>query len=345
MPQYSTTLAFEVPFVAIDPDPGSGIAKVEVYYRIDEVPGSGDYIDHLGASPMPFTAPRDGKYEFGTMATDNALNLETDLSEPMGVVIVDTARPYASAVTLSRAGPYNSDVDVDIRFNEAVNASSLAVTFGATAPYDRYTVEGEMDGADLWHGTLPIDMDTSSGTYTISIAGGSDIAGNLLISNTDTTFDVDTTPPVIKSLIFDRHEPVDLGTVNFTVRFSEDMDINVPLSFVLELNGSTYQVDGTWSSKRIWKGSFEVIGTMENGLYTIKIDGGADILGNQMLEDTTYIIDIKVTGPEPPPPPEPTPTSNIEGVVWWIIAGILAVIATIMIIFLIVLWRRKDKDA
>jgi hypothetical protein len=96
--EYQREVNFEVEYSANDGE-GSGVAYVELYYRIG---GSGEYEKYVTAdnpegqwtsSPIGFVAGIDGRYEFYTVAVDVAGNVEEVPENADEVTVVDTIAP------------------------------------------------------------------------------------------------------------------------------------------------------------------------------------------------------------------------------------------------------------
>jgi hypothetical protein len=343
LPEYSTNLTFDVPYTANDPQPGSGIADIELYYQGYDMDVAELYDHYSNGSAITFTASHDGKYLLYTIATDLAGNREE--RGALDVITVDTFRPYVTDVNLTSPGPYNSPEGIEIRFSEDLRSTGLKVTMGQSAPFDDIVINGQFLKGDHWHSIVPISMDTPSGTYTISITGARDLAGNLLVPHTNTTLDIDTTRPVVTSLTFDRDEPVDEGMVNFTLTFSEEMDSLFAPSVELELDGTTHQISGSWEADGSWKGSLDVTDQIGNGTYSIVVKGGKDLVGNTMQEDASHTITIKKAAPPPPPPPPPTdPDDGLLGEMGWWLILLVALIIGVLLVVLVMYNRKKGAE-
>lgn len=74
MPAMLAVLSIDVPYHASDT--GSGMDYVELYYRVNRAGPWIQWGGQFAASPIPFTAAADGYYEFYTIATDKAGNVE-----------------------------------------------------------------------------------------------------------------------------------------------------------------------------------------------------------------------------------------------------------------------------
>jgi len=100
-PAYQTSLTFDVAFTSSDAT--AGVNYVELYYQLD----GGGYVQFAGTfptTPISFTAPSDGAYDFYTIATDNAGNVEAAPGVADASTTVDTTAPTAAADLSAAAG-------------------------------------------------------------------------------------------------------------------------------------------------------------------------------------------------------------------------------------------------
>jgi len=122
--------SFDVPFTASDV--GTGVRHVELYYQLD----GGGYVQYgstFTVSPIAFTAPGEGAYEFYTIVTDNVGNVED-------------APPAADCTTVVDSTPPLSPVDlVALPGNNAISLSWWTVPAGRDAP-----VEGTLLVRQRW---------------------------------------------------------------------------------------------------------------------------------------------------------------------------------------------------
>lgn len=90
LPPYHNVSYFQIPFTASDAT--SGVSYVMLYYRVD----GGSYQHYNGtfySSPIPFTAPSEGIYDFYTVTRDVAGNVETAPATPDCSTEVDLTVP------------------------------------------------------------------------------------------------------------------------------------------------------------------------------------------------------------------------------------------------------------
>ena len=124
LPTYGTSLAFDVPYSASDAG-GSGVQYVELYYRVGGSGGYSKFGSTFASSPISFTASGDGLYEFYTIATDNAGNVEgAPVSPPDASTTVDTAVPTGSIV-INSGDMYTTSIGVMLTLS-ASDANGVA---------------------------------------------------------------------------------------------------------------------------------------------------------------------------------------------------------------------------
>ncbi|MCB2154795.1 hypothetical protein KQI84_07895, partial [bacterium] len=171
------TAVFDIAWSGSDTIGGSGLADVELFYQRD---GSG-YVSYgtVVGSPVSFDTAGtggDGTYEFYTIATDNATNVEAAPVSADASIVVDTQAP-SSQVT----APSGSLVQPSAVFDVEWTGDD-----GTGTGIDHVELFYQKDGARAFvsYGTFassPISFDTTgtggSGTYEFYVVG-TDIAGN-----------------------------------------------------------------------------------------------------------------------------------------------------------------------
>jgi len=138
----------------------------------------------------------------------------------LSTLIADITRPNVVAVKLSPSSLVSiSTISITIEFSEDMNQLiNPTVTFGKVNPYlDHVFTYVNWIDARHWRGTYDVETSTGDGLNHISIIGAEDLAGNILLAETSTTFYIDTTAPI-----------VDAG-----------MDINVTVGTKVIFNGSS----------------------------------------------------------------------------------------------------------
>ncbi|MBN2565981.1 MAG: hypothetical protein JXB46_09765 [Candidatus Eisenbacteria bacterium] len=118
--EYCNTVSFNVPFSSFDAT--SGLHHVELYYRVD----GGAYTQFgatFSSSPIAFTGPGEGHYDFYTVGTDNVGNVEdapldpdcsteVDLTPPPSPVDL-VAMPGHNCISLSWTVPESRDAPIE----------------------------------------------------------------------------------------------------------------------------------------------------------------------------------------------------------------------------------------
>jgi hypothetical protein len=168
----TTTVA--ISFTPSDNANGSGLKSVDLYERFAAPGGSaGSYskIVSGATSPLTVTLTAEGKYEFYTLATDKAGNVEAAPSSPDACTILDTTGPVTSASALG-AGVKSTTPSVPYTATDA--GSSVA----SVELRQRYTVPGGTPSGSytkITTGTTsPFSVTLSSGAgryefYTIGV--------------------------------------------------------------------------------------------------------------------------------------------------------------------------------
>jgi len=140
LPTYQTALTFSVAYTS-DDSSGSGVASVELFYQVG---GTGGYSSYgsfaYPSSPISFTAGGDGFYEFYTVATDNASNVEAAPGTPPDAsTTVDTAAP--GNITGFAAAPAHEEVDLswDDPTGLDTNYLGVVVRYDAWGDYPYYS--------------------------------------------------------------------------------------------------------------------------------------------------------------------------------------------------------------
>lgn len=150
------------------------------------------------------------------------------------------------------------------------------------------------------------------GVYTVTLTAA-DILGNSGVVSI--SFTLDSTLPTVQSLTMNPTSPHKAETVSFTVAFNEDMltTVQPSVSFTRGLLYSTYTIpSGTWTSSKIWQGSYTFTTNNGDGTYTVKVTGAKDKAQNTMPDYSAK--DLFVLDTTPPSAPGlnqvTTPTNN-----------------------------------
>ena len=242
----------------------------------------------LSTSPMN-AAPYDMSVVGVKDASGNSINtpvlesftgsIDPDITPPE--VVYRSPAPNATNVAVT--------AQVVITFTEQVDLGSFVggVTLSSTGGDVPYTAESGGDSHVTMIPDAPLELNT---TYTVTVSGVQDGAGNALAADVSWTFKttnvVDTTPPTLVS-----SSPAN-GAVNVAVdaalslTFSEAIDQNV-------LNASAYpEIDAVsfvWSNEGKTLTVTPITPLIDNQQYTIVFLPGAfqDLAGNPNTTSTT----------------------------------------------------------
>jgi hypothetical protein len=86
-------------------------------------------------------------------------------------------------------------VTFTLNFSEAMDTTQPAVTFTRGFLYSTYTLNGSWTNPTTWLGSYPFTAGTGDGTYTVTIKGAKDVAGNVMADQEAGSFTLDTTAP------------------------------------------------------------------------------------------------------------------------------------------------------
>ncbi len=136
LPSYSIERLIEIPFTASDHQYGSGLDHTTLYYREATLGGLGEWVEanRSTSSPFLFLSQMDGSFEFISIATDIAGNVESLPADPDTSTIIDTLPPE-----ISNQQPNGTEV--------AVN-STIVATF--SKPMEIHSIQTAFS---LSHGT------------------------------------------------------------------------------------------------------------------------------------------------------------------------------------------------
>ncbi|HKZ48553.1 MAG TPA: exo-alpha-sialidase [Thermoplasmata archaeon] len=184
LPAYTRTLTFSLGFTASDSG-GSGLNHTEIWFRVN----GGGYLRYQNAtgSPVTFTAAGDGRYDFYSVAVDNATNMEAAPPIYDATTVVDTAAPTLLASTpLDGATDIPVTAGITFRFSEDMNRTSVQA--GVTVTVGGLVVPGTWS----WSGDnatfVPNQPLLEGSTVTVTLTAATDAAGNPLASGTTFTF-------------------------------------------------------------------------------------------------------------------------------------------------------------
>ena len=201
-------------------------------------------------------------------------------TKTIDIVPVDTEPPQVKAVRFNPNPPVGpGTLKIEIEFDESMNTSAqLQVTYGPSGI--EYDFNGNWVDDRNWSGTTEITKDMPSGSMVLKVGGGKDLVGNEMSEYT-TQFEVDTTPPQVISIMFNKTPPLKVGNYTITITFSEDMNRSVPLTVAYGIS-KIREIQGDWTDSRTWVGTLIVDYDSENGNNTLVISDGEDMVGNKM---------------------------------------------------------------
>jgi hypothetical protein len=209
LPTYQASSTFPVAYSNNDPD--LPMAWISLYYRLNgteewtKYTAAGNLIWAFTSSPITFTAPTDGTYEFVTQAKDTNGALEAWRGVPDASTTVDTASP-SSVVSLS--GNYHG----------GSYAGAARVTMSGTDTASGIeSIMYRVDSGDWKHYTGPISLVTS-GAHALDYYA-KDKAGNTESVRSMSVTIVDGATGIIFESE-DGHFGSGSATVNFTLGIS-----------------------------------------------------------------------------------------------------------------------------
>ena len=276
LPPYHIDSFFDVYYTA-DDGLGSGVDDVELFYRVDG--GTWTSFGTFTSSPIPFdTGGVDGFYEFYTIATDVAGNVEVAPTSPDASTTVDTVDPTSSVDPLPL---YHIDSFFDVTFTADDGLGS-----GVDDVELFYRIEGGTWTSFGSHTSSPIPFvggpDGFYEFYTIA----TDLAGNdenpPVTPDASTT--VDGTPP----------EVVNVELVNLTLPLTNDYvkdgdyleltadvsdalytlaksDITADLSGLLDGGGMAVEAETYDGSTATWTLALEDVDLTGDGAKTVTV--------------------------------------------------------------------------
>ncbi len=135
-----TVLTFDVPFTAGDAT--SGVDNVTLHYQVD-AGGYAQYGATFTTSPISFTAPSEGAYDFYTTGTDVVGNVEDAPGTPDASTVVDTTAPAVPA--LAAEPEYTQGAANTVSWSDE-SASGAAAYYAEAAEDTSFTVN--LQGSD-----------------------------------------------------------------------------------------------------------------------------------------------------------------------------------------------------
>ena len=221
-------------------------------------------------------------------ATDDAGNANATATN--NTFTIDNISP---AVSLSYAPDRDvRDTDtltITATFNQAINGTPT-IAIDTTGTDLAATDMNDSGDQVTWTYTYDVPSD-SDGTATVTIAGATDVAGNLNNAATNNTFTIDNTAPTV-ALTYSKDPVRDADTLTVTATFGEAI-LGEP-TIAIDTQGTDLLATAmTDSGNRItWTYSYDVPDASD-GTATVTIAGATDEAGNanDAATNNTFIID------------------------------------------------------
>lgn len=294
----------------------SGLKRVDLYYRVDI---GDDFSQWKWTGLAPQAAPMgtfvfnpingDGLYEFYTIATDNANNVEAAPYSADVSYNYDSQGPRIKDVRVTPDPAGAGTVTLEIEFRNDENGLDYDVSPRVEfKPYGSsvYYRVNQLTWADnVWVGEANILNSYSSGQAEIKISGARDRSGNEMSSNSAYGFAIDNSPPQVLSVQIIPQDGANcsrVGEVTFIITFSENYLLNYNISPVVSFyparTVAPVMVTKYSYDNNVWTGKAVVTPNMENGEATVNITGAADVAGNVIPARNTDHFCIDVVPPQ-----------------------------------------------
>lgn len=316
----------------------SGVKEVEVLYRY--AGGSYQSGGKTNLTKLKFTAPKDGKYEFYSVAKDNVSWVEVAPASPDAWTIVDTVPPSVTATTPANGSKDVAlETEVSIKFSEEMQKS---VTESAVSSSGGSMADKRWDALNTTY-TFNLSGLAQGVEYTISISSSAkDLASRPLAPywfKFKTV--VDSVPPEVVSVT-----PQDAAK-------DVPVDSKVAATFSEEMSKASAQ--SAFSITPVVKGSFSWSGAvmtftptenMTNGTkYTLSITTVAkDLAGNALT--TPFSSTFTTHSPPKPPGPGGLGSGGLLGLgmIVDLLLLIIIVVIIISVVALVASKRKRRKD-
>ena len=234
-----------------------------------------------------FSLPKDGTFYWRVAAIEDCedgYNI-SEFSETRKLII-DTVKPYILSVLPS---PSSSNivstgmVTFTIRFNETLDSTKDLTAILTSAGGQVMKIEKLSCTGDTWTGTTVIPKNNSAlydGTATIAVEGASDIAGNVMITDTSNTIVVNTGPAFTTKLF---SNPANEYEITIITKSSESLQ-SAP-SVTVTQNAEKTTVAMNFLKDRFYSGSYKIDKENPGSAY-IKISGTDlyGMVGNSTVE-------------------------------------------------------------
>ncbi len=200
-PALSASASFSVSYTASDNSGGSGLAKVDLYAK---APGQSSYTkvasDTSGSSSGSFSysaGAGSGSYNFYTLATDKAGNVQAAPSSPNATTLLDTAAPTSKAS--APASATYPPIVVSYTASDNSGGSGLAkVDLYVEGPGQGSYTKVASDTSGSSSGTFSYSPSVGNGNYNF-YTRATDKAGNVQAApakaDATTSYKLDTTAP------------------------------------------------------------------------------------------------------------------------------------------------------
>ena len=227
----------------------------------------------------------DGYIQAYTLTVEGALGTDGQPIDPSGHTIIDALKPEVDDAYAIPDPAKAGSVAVTVEFSEAMDMG-VGPNVMVTGLDGSYTVVGGFSDPDTWVGSFDlIDKDELKTAY-ISVSGGQDIAGNVMVPG-EGTFEVDTVGPnvVIPITVSDPMiTDADIGNpFEVIVTFDENMDMSVDptVSFTPDVTATLPSLVGSWTDGTHYVVGCSIAdGNQEVAHVSVNIDGAQDIAGN-----------------------------------------------------------------
>ncbi len=301
---YQTGLTFDVPFTATDST--SGVDYVELWYEVD----AGGYVQFPGTfttSPVAFTAPSDGAYDFYTIGTDSLGNIEDPPGGPDASTTVDTAAP--DVPTLAAEPTYTQGTANTVEWSD--ESVSGAADYYAEAAEDAGFSVGVV--ASGWVAGLTHEFSTLAGgqMYYYRVRARDDALNESGWSDAVSSTQ-DATAPTTAAGALDGFQTATTFDVPFTALDATSGVDYVELWYEVDAGGYV-QFPGTFTTSPI---SFDAPVEGAYDFYTIGTDAVGNVETAPGVPDASTVVDT--TAPSAPSIAlEPPYTQGLANTVTW----------------------------
>ncbi|MFC1572943.1 hypothetical protein ACFL6M_05015 [Candidatus Eisenbacteria bacterium] len=282
LPADQDTLTFNVPYTASDAT--SGVASVELFFQIDGG-GYGSYGTFTG-SPISFTAIGDGLYDFYTVATDSAGNVEATPATADASTTVEVGAP--NTPTLAAEPTYTSGTSNTVSWSDE-SASGATEYFATVATDAGFT--SVVDSSD-WIGAISHEFtDLTDGQIYYYRVRARDAALNASgWSNVESSTQDDSAP---------------LSSIDALPAYQDTLTFNVPytasdatsgvtsIELLFQVDGSGYGYYGVFTSSPI---SFTANGDGVYEFYTVATDSVGNVEATPATADASTIVNVNPPG-------------------------------------------------